>query len=110
MEGKLGGLFSGDQQVGGILDWKFEVIFTESSDGMAKKYKFVKWILTAPSYWLFQETNNIVVRLYQGDRYWEGEGNIISTPSKVYDTMIYEGIEIIGEESLVEHRSDCVSG
>ncbi len=105
MKGKLGGLFSGDQQVGGIFDWEFEVIFTETSDGEHHKvYKFAKWILTAPSYWLFKETSNVIVRLYHGDRYWEGEGNIISTPSKIYDTMIHEQIEIVGEGQLVDKK------
>ncbi len=105
MNGKLGGLFSENQQVGGILDWKFEVLFNETSDGEHHKVcKFAKWILTSPSYWLFQSTNNLTVRLYHGDRYWEGEGCIISTPSKVYDTMLHESIEIMGEGQLIDKK------
>ncbi len=105
MKGKLGGLFSSNQQVGGILDWEFEVIFAESSDGDNHKvYRFAKWILTAPSYWLFKESNSVASRLYHGDRYWEEEGNIISTPSKVYDTMIREQIEVVGEGQLVDKK------
>ena len=105
MEGKIAGLFNEDQQVGGILDWKFEVLFAQFPDGKGHiVYKFSKWILTAPSYWLFKEANTITVRLYQGDRYWEGEGSIISTPSKVYDTMIHKEIEIAGEGQLIEKK------
>ncbi len=105
MKGKLGGLFIESQQVGGLLDWEFEVIFAESSDGDHHKvYKFAKWILTASSYWLFQSTNTLTVRLYHGDRYWEGEGNIISTPSKIYDTMIHKEIEIVGEGQLIDKK------
>jgi len=105
MEDELGGLFSGDEQVGGILDWKFEVIFAQFPDANNHiVYKFSKWILTASSYWLFKETNNVTVRLYHGDRYWEGEGNIISTLSKVYDTMIHKEIEIVGEGQLIEKK------
>ncbi len=105
MEGKLAGLFSGDEQAGGLLDWKFEVIFAETSDGDHHKvYKFAKWVLTAPSYWLFKEANKVTVRLYHGDRYWEGEGCIISTPTKIYDAMIHEPIEIVGEGQLVDKK------
>ena len=105
MEGKLGGLFSGDEQIGGLLDWKFEVIFAQFPDANQHiVYKFSKWILTASSYWLFKEVNCVTVRLYSGDRYWEGEGNINSIPSKVYDTMIHKPIEIVGETQLVEKK------
>ncbi len=102
MKGKIGGLFNGNEQVGGILDWKFELVFAESSDGIARQYKFVKWTLIAPTYWLFGEIENLTVRLYHGGRYWEGEGSIISTPRKVYDTMIHEQIQIVGEGQLVD--------
>lgn len=103
MEGRLAGLFNGEQ-VGGILDWKFEVLFVESFNGITKQYKFAKWILTAPSYWLFSEVGDVTVRLYQGDRYWEGEGHIISKVQNVYDTMTQEPIEIVGESPLVDKK------
>lgn len=102
MEGKLAGLFSGGEQVGGVLDWKFEPLFADSSDGLTKQYKFVKWTLTAPTYWLFAEPGMVTVRLYYGTRYWEGEGNITSIPRKVYDTMVHETMEIVGEGQLVD--------
>ncbi len=104
MEGKIGGLFREGEQVGGIIDWKFEVLFAETSDGISKQYKFSKWVLTATTYWLFTETSNVIVRLYHGDSYWEGEGNIINTPLKVYDTMIHKSIEIMGESHLVDKK------
>ena len=105
MESKLAGLFNGDEQIGGLLDWEFEVIFAQFPDGKGHiVYKFVKWILTAPSYWLFKKTDSVVIRLYCGNRYWEGEGNIISTPSKAYNTMLHEPIEIMGEEQLVDKK------
>lgn len=102
MKGRLGGLFSGEQQVGGILDWEFEPLFIEGSDGKVKTFKFEKWRLTAPSYWLFGEVDTVTVRLYHGNRYWEGEGSITSKPKQVYDCLIHEQLEIVGEGQLVE--------
>ena len=102
MEGKLGGLFDGERQIGGFLNWEFEVIFSDASEGKAKTYQFKKWILTAPSYWLFAEPDNVIVRLFFdiGTAYWEGRGVISSNMQKVFDTLIYEKIEIIGEGTL----------
>jgi len=104
MKGQLGGLFSGTQQVGGIVDWDFELIMAEGSDGKVKTFKFSKWRLTAPSYWLFGEVDTVIVRLYHGTRYWEGEGTIISKVKQVYDTMIHEPLEIVGEGQLVDKK------
>ena len=108
MEGKLGGLFTDGNQIGGFLDWKFELLLADSSNGESMVYKFAKWKLDAPAYWIFVEPDNIVVRLYQGNTYWEGEGTIISKIQSVFDALIHEHIEIIGEGILNEHRSDSL--
>lgn len=102
MKGQLGGLFNGEQQIGGFLDWEFKVIFSDSSEGKAKTYKFSKWKLTAPAYWLFVEPNDIIVRLYhdRGEAYWQGSGVINSKLEAVFDTLIHEEIQIIGEGIL----------
>jgi len=104
MKGKLCGLYDGGQQIGGMLDWTFELIMLNSSDGKAITYKFSKWKLTAPSYWLFAEPANLVVRLYHdiGPVYWEGAGEITSTTKTVFDTLIHEPLEIVGDCQLVE--------
>ncbi len=104
MEGKLGGLFKNEVQIGGFLDWKFELLLATNFDEL--KYKFAKWKLEALAYWLFVEPNIVIVRLYHniGDTYWEGEGRIISRLEKVFDTMVHSPIEIIGEGQLVEKK------
>ena len=111
MEGKLGGLFTDGIQIGGFLDWRFELLLADSSNEGSLVYKFAKWKLTAPSYWIFTEPDDVVVRLYY-DRvaaYWEGEGKIISRIQGVFNKLVHEDIEIIGEGTLNEHRSDSLS-
>ena len=103
MEGRISGLFKDGEQIGGLLDWKFELILADTPyDDI--KFKFAKWKLEAPSYWLFSEPDIVVVRLYVGKSYWTGDGVIISRLQGVFDTMIHERIEIIGEGSLVEQH------
>ena len=104
MEGRLGGLFKDGEQIGGLLDWKFELLLADTSNDGTKVYKFAKWKLTSPSYWLFEEPDIVVVRLYVGKMYWTGDGKIITRIQDVYDTLIHERIEIIGEGSLVEQH------
>jgi hypothetical protein len=108
MEGRIGGLFKDNNQIGGFTDWKFELLLASLPD---EKYKFAKWKLESPAYWLFTEPDEFVVRLYHdiGDSYWEGEGKIISKIQSVFDTMIHERIEIIGEGTLGEHRASSLS-
>ena len=109
MEGRIGGLFKDSNQIGGFLDWKFELILGSLPD---EKYKFAKWKLESPAYWLFTESDKVTVRLYHdmGNVYWEGEGKIISKIQNVFDTMIHERIEIVGEGTLSEHRANSLSG
>ena len=102
MNGKLGGLFKDGEQIGGLLDWKFELILADTPYDVIK-YKFAKWRLEAPTYWLFSEPDIVVVRLYVGKMYWTGDGKIITRIQDVFDTMIHENNEIIEEGSLVEH-------
>lgn len=108
MEGKLGGLFLNGNQIGGFLDWKFELLLADIPYDEIR-YKFAKWKLNAPAYWLFAEPDNIIVRLYQGNAYWEGEGKIISRVRSIFDTMVHEPIEIIGEGTLNEYGSHSLS-
>ena len=104
MEGRLGGLFKNGNQIGGLLDWELELLLADTADNGSAVYKFAKWKLTSPSYWLFEEPDIVIVRLYVGKMYWTGDGNIITRVQDVYDTMIHEQIEIIGEGSLVEQH------
>jgi hypothetical protein len=103
MNGKLGALFKGKRQVGGFLDWDEITLLNESSDRDGNKVnKFANWTLTAQSYWLFDEVPRpVTVRLYfERTGYWEGTGYIGSVTRKVYDTLIPEQIEIVGEGIL----------
>ena len=110
MEGRIGGLFKDENQIGGFLDWKFEVILANTPFDVIK-YKFAKWRLEASSYWLFSEPDIVTVRLYHAtNAYWEGEGRIITRLQNVFDAMIHERIEIIGEGQLIEHRSNSLHG
>jgi hypothetical protein len=102
MNGKLGALFRNDKQVGGFMDWSEETILNESSnrDGEAI-HKFASWRLTSPSYWLYDAIKgSIIIRLYLGDGYWEGTGYINTPMRKIYDTLIHESFEFIGEGVL----------
>jgi len=106
MEGKLGGLFQGNEQIGGFIDWEFGLILTDTPYDEIR-YKFAKWRLDAKSYWLFTEPDIVTVRLYHAtNRYWEGEGRIITRLQDAFDTMIHEKIEIIGEGTLEERRAE----
>ncbi len=103
MKGKLGAIFRNDKQVGGFVDWSEETIINESSnkDGEAI-HKFASWRVTALSYWLYDAIKgNIVIRLYLSDNgYWEGTGYISSPMKRIYDTLIHESFEVIGEGVL----------
>lgn len=102
MNGKIGALFRNDKQVGGFLNWDEETILNESSnqDGQAI-HKFQSWKLTAQSYWLFDSVREVTVRLYLSNKgYWEGKGYINSATKKIYDCLIREEIEIVGDGVL----------
>ncbi len=101
MKGKLGSLHNGRLLIGGILDYSLDLILTDYSKDTATFYKLAKWKLTAQSYWLFDIPNKVIVRLYsEGKGYWEGKGIVTSNPRKLFDTLIHEPIEIIGEGIL----------
>jgi hypothetical protein len=110
MEGRIGGLFKDGNQIGGFTDWKFGLLLADTPYDK-EKYKFAKWKLESPAYWLFAEPDDFVARLYHdiGDSYWEGSGKVISKIQNVFDTMIHERIEIIGEGTLSEHRASSLS-
>lgn len=102
MKGKLGSLWLGRNQVGGILNWSLDLSLTNYSEENATFYKLAKWKLTAQSYWLFDIPNKVIVRLCpdNGKGYWEGVGIVTSNPQKLFDTLIHEEIQIIGEGIL----------
>ena len=103
MKGKLGSLWVGRNQVGGILDYSLDLLLTDYSKDAATFYKLAKWKLIAQSYWLFDVPNGqIIIRLYPdiGKGYWEGKGIVTSNPQKIFDTLIHENIELIGEGEL----------
>ncbi len=102
MNGKLGSLWNGRLQVGGILDYSLDLILADSVKDAATVYKLSKWKLTAQAYWLFDIPNKVTVRLYpdSGKGYWEGTGAVTSSPQKLFDTLIHESIEFIGEGIL----------
>jgi len=106
MKGKLGSLHNGRLLVGGILDWSLNLILADYSKDTSTIYKLNKWKLTAQSYWLFDIPNQVVVRLYtEGKGYWEGRGIVTSNPQKLFDTLIHEPIEIMGE-GILEGKID----
>lgn len=92
----------GRNQVGGILGWKLDLLLTDYSKETTTYYKLAKWKLTAQSYWLFDIPNKVTVRLYpdSGKGYWEGKGIVTSNPQKLFDVLIHEPIEIVGEGIL----------
>ena len=102
MKGKLGSLHVGRLQVGGILDWSLDLTLADYTQDTATFHKLAKWKLTARGYWLFDFPNKVTVRIYpdSGKGFWEGEGHVVSQVRKLYDTLIHEEIEIIGEGIL----------
>jgi len=102
MNGRLGSLHTGKLQIGGILNWRLDLTLADSAKDATTIYKLSKWKLTADSYWLFDIPNKVIVRLYPdyGKGYWEGKGVITSQIRKLFDTLIPEPIEIIGEDVL----------
>ena len=104
MKGELCGLFQGDRQVGGGLAWDLDILMTDVSDSDNVRYKFAKWVLTALSYWLFENADTVTVRLYNEKGYWEGEGQITSPKPAKFDKMIHLPLSIVGEGTLEEKR------
>jgi hypothetical protein len=102
MDGKLGGLFRGRIQIGGLRDWSLDLTLADYPHDNTTIYKLAKWKLTAQSYWLFDIPDKVLVRLYPdyGKGYWEGKGVIASQTRKLFDTLIPEPIELIGEGVL----------
>ena len=100
MNGRLGSLHVGRIQVGGFLDWKLDLILADSNRQAETIYKLDKWKLTAESYWMFDIPRKVIVRLYTGKGYWEGSGVVTSQTKQLFDVLIPEPIEIIGEGVL----------
>jgi len=91
----------GRTQIGGVLDWDVEVILASSIKDSETHYKMAKWRLMADGYWLFEVPERVVIKLYSdGKGYWEGKGLVTSQCRKVFDTLIHEPFEIVGEGVL----------
>ncbi len=103
MEGKLGALYLDNVQVGGFTDWSIDTIFNESSDHAGQTIRTVaSWHLCASSYWLYEQVKgNITARVYLGGtEWWEGKCHITSSTKKIFDTLIHDDLELIGEGVL----------
>jgi hypothetical protein len=103
MEGKLGALFIDGVQVGGFIDWAIDTIFNESANHEGQTTRSVAcWHLCASSYWLYEQIKgSITARIYLGgSEYWEGKCRITNPTRKVFDTLIHENLEIVGEGVL----------
>ena len=102
MKGKLGSLHVGRLNIGGILNWTLDLTLADSARDATTFYKLNKWKLTADSYWLFDIPRKVIVRLYSdiGKGYWEGVGVVTSQTKQLWDTLIHESIEIMGEGIL----------
>jgi len=107
MRGKLGSFHVGKLLVGGILNWSLDLTLADTARDATTFYKLNKWKLTAESYWLFDIPRKVTVRLYpdSGKGYWEGVGNVTSQTKQLWDTLIHETIEIVGE-GILEGKLD----
>ena len=99
MKGKLGSIHIGKLCIGGFIDWQLDIILAEIK-GEPSTYKLTKWKLTSNSYWLYDIPNKIIIRLYTPKGYWEGKGVVTSQTKHLWDTLIHEQMEIIGEGEL----------
>ena len=99
MRGKLGSIHVGKLCIGGFIDWQLDVNLAELK-GEPSIFKLAKWKLTANSYWLFDIPNKVIIKLYTLTGYWEGSGIVTSHSKHLWDTLIHEPIEIIGEGIL----------
>mgnify|MGYP001331160721 CR=1 FL=1 len=105
MQGKIGSLHYGNVQIGGILGWSLDLLLTDYSKDTATFYKLAKWKLTAQSYWLFDIPDKVLIKLYtDGKGYWEGKGIVTSPTKKIFDTLVHETIEFMGE-GILEGKS-----
>ena len=99
MKGKLGSIHIGKLCIGGFIDWQLDMTLVEVKSEPST-YKLANWKLTADSYWLYDIPNKVIVRLYTPNGYWEGKGIVTSQVKHLWDTLIHEPIEIIGEGIL----------
>ena len=100
LKGKLGSIHVGRLCIGGFIDWQLDMTLAELR-GEPPTYKLAKWKLIGQGYWLFDIPDKVIVRLYSGGKgYWEGKGIVTSQVKHLWDTLIHEPIEIIGEGIL----------
>ena len=103
MNGKLGALYLEGVQVGGFMDWSIDTVLNESSDHLGQAtYNVRCWHLCASSYWLYELVKgSLIARVSLGGaEYWEGKCHITLPTKKIFDTLIHEDIELIGEGIL----------
>jgi hypothetical protein len=106
MNGRLGSLFVGDTCVGGILDWSLDLTLLDHVRDTATVYKLQKWKVTALGYWVYETPKIVMIKLYAdyGQEYWEGKAECVSSTRKLWDTLIHEPIEFVGEKPLEGHQ------
>lgn len=106
MNGAIGSIYVGERQMGGFVSWSQETLLADlpTKDGNIK-HKLTSWKVEAKKYWTFDLLPpKVLIRLYLGDVYWEGEGFIQTPVQKIYDCLINEPIEIVGEKPLEGKR------
>ncbi len=105
MNGRLGAIYIGRQQVGGFLDWHQKL---NMLDGVVKgdaTHKIGSWRIIAWAYWLTQIiTPGTIVKIKlcadAGPVYWEGTGRITSKMMTTMGTLVHNQFEVIGSGVL----------
>ncbi len=109
MNGKLGAIYVGSQQVGGFLDWHQKLNITDGVKDGDQTHKVQSWRIIAWSHWLFKviEPDALVrIRLCadEGSAYWEGTGRIVSKMATIMGTLVQNQFEVIGSGELEGKR------
>ncbi len=105
MNGKLGAIYIGNQQVGGFLDWHQKLNLTDGVQDGDATHKVQSWRIIAWAHWLMRviEPDAIVkIRLCadEGPAYWEGTGRIASKMTATMGTLTHLQFEVIGSGEL----------
>ena len=102
MNGKIGGIYEGKRQVGGLIDWNLDINLTDGEKDGAKIYRLSTWRVNAGGYWFYKPVTRITVRLFTGIglSYWEGTGIVDSTTKGFVGVLIHERLSILGSGIL----------
>lgn len=105
MNGRLGAIYIGGQQVGGFLDWHQKLNLTEGVKDGDTTHKVRSWRILAWAHWLtrvLEPDTEVMIKLCAdaGPNYWEGTGRISSKLTTTMGVLIHNQIEIIGSGEL----------